>query len=172
MKRLICAVALLVLAGCTSVPSVPTPLQTQRAAIKASGGPFNVTESGNYTLSGCNPPYNGNFAFSGSGSGTFIHRNNEGGTMIGDANTGCPWSGNVKLINALHPRNTISMSLILGKPPLGHNDPCNPGGFQHIMFTVTGGTGRFAHATGSGVLEFACNSNGTYTDQWSGTITF
>ncbi|HET9343878.1 MAG TPA: hypothetical protein VFO25_13295 [Candidatus Eremiobacteraceae bacterium] len=41
------------------------------------------------------------------------------------------------------------------------------------MFTVISGTGKFVNATGSGTVAFTCNSsNGTYTDHWSGTITF
>ncbi len=42
-----------------------------------------------------------------------------------------------------------------------------------MTFTIKGGTGKFAQATGSGTVVFRCfGFRGTYTDTWSGTIKF
>src|SRR4029077_1067331 len=74
IMRWVLIVAVFALAGCSSVSSVPTHLQTEKTAIQASGGSFSVTDSGNYTLSGCAPPDgNGQFHFRGSGTASFLH---------------------------------------------------------------------------------------------------
>jgi hypothetical protein len=42
-----------------------------------------------------------------------------------------------------------------------------------VSYTVDGGTGKFAKATGSGTVTFKCHFNrgsGPYSDQWSGTL--
>ena len=45
---------------------------------------------------------------------------------------------------------------------------CSP----HLAFTVSGGSGIFKDATGSGTIHFSCTGTkrGTYKDNWSGTI--
>jgi hypothetical protein len=172
MMRWISAVAVLLLAGCSAVPTVPAHVQTQRAAIHYSGGPFKMTDSGQFTLRGCAPPDgNGRFLFSGSGSGSFIHSENETGSMNGDVFLGCEWTGTATLVSSAHPRNTITMRLFLRGFGDGTGTPCRPPFLFHVQFTVLSGTGKFAGAMGSGTVAFSCG-NGTYTDQWSGTITF
>jgi hypothetical protein len=166
MIRRIGAVALLILAGCTGVPSIPGH-QAQGAAIKASGGTFSATYSGNYTLSSCSSSNSGHFTFSGSGSGSFIHSSSEDGSMTQSAFS-CVWSGTATLTSKLHPRNRITVRLSLNHTT--RNSPCNPM-HEQVVFIVTGGTGKFANAAGRGTILFSCN-NGNYTDQWSGTITF
>jgi len=171
MIRLISAVAVLLLAGCSAVPSVPTHLHTQGAAIKASGGPFSATFMGHFRLNGCHvPDGEGHFTFEGFGSGSFIHGATESGLMNGDVYTGCPWNGSATLQSTRRTQNSIIMSLSL-QPFFHGNDPCNPGRRQ-VMFTISGGTGRFANATGSGIVVFTCHTDGSFTDQWSGNITF
>jgi hypothetical protein len=172
MKGLVCAVAALVLAGCSAVQSVPSQLQTVRPAIQESGGPFSASYAGHYSLTGCSPPDGeGRFSFDGTGSGSFIHNSTEFGSMGGFVYQGCPWQGTATLLNSAHPLNSITMDLSLAKGLIHPNNPCAPGPNRQIMFTVSGGTGRFRHATGSGTVVFTCNS-GRYTDQWSGTISF
>ena len=166
MKRWTCAVAIFLLAGCSAVPSFPGHQQMQGAVIKASGGAFNASYSGNFSLRGCP---GGQFNISGSGSGSFIHGSSEKGYMSTNPN-GCGWNGYVTLTNALHPRNTIIVNLALINFPF--QSPCSPRFATEVHFVVSSGTGKFAHATGSGKVVFTCHSNGTYTDQWSGTITF
>lgn len=78
MKRLICAVALSFLTGCVAAPSIPTHATTAGDAIRTTGGTFGVSDSGNYHLTKCAPPGGfGLFTFNGSGSGNFIHNEDE-----------------------------------------------------------------------------------------------
>ena len=161
MKRLICAVALLILAGCTAVPSVPTHVQSQTAAIQQSGGAFSGGYAGTYSGGGS---CIARFSFSGSGAASFIHGSTELGSMNAEMQT-CEFVGTATITSKLHPGNTITVGL----GPSG--EPCN---FRTrilgVSFTVRSGTGKFRNATGSGKVKFTCGSG--YTDKWSGTITF
>lgn len=166
MKSWICAAILLVLVGCSAVPSVPSHLLIQRTALPDSGGSFSVNDSGNYIRSGCGPFGAGSFSFRGSGVGTFIHRNKESGHM-GSAKNSCMFSGTAVMVSKRLPANSIAIDLVSSSLPCYH-------GQGNMTFTINGGTGRFAQATGSGTVVFHCSlgNTGTYTDQWSGTITF
>ena len=164
MKRWICAVALVALAGCSAVSSVPPHPQTLGAAIKASGGAFSGGYAGTYT-GGFSCISGAHFNFSGSGIASFIHRSTESGSMTVTSGMSCAYNGMATLTSTFHPSNTIT----IGLGPSGA--PCN---FRTrivgVPFTVTSGTGKFRNATGSGKVKFTCGSG--YTDKWSGTITF
>ncbi len=167
MIRLVLAITMVALVGCTAVSSVPAHLQSVKPALKASGGAFNASYSGNFTLRSCP---GGLFTFSGSGSGSFIRGSSEEGAMSSNQDS-CGWNGQATLTNTLHQRNTITVNLSLGN--FAFTSPCSPRFSNGVHFTVVSGTGRFANATGSGTVKFACNNtSGKYTDQWSGTITF
>jgi hypothetical protein len=174
MARWILVVVVLLVAGCSAVPSVPTHLQNAKAVIQESGGPFSATYSGSYSLRGCtSPDGDGSFKYFGVGTGSFIRKSTESGSLIGDVHQSCKWSGKTTLTSKFHPQNTITMGLSLNGFQLG--TPCAPRFAQKVMFNVLSGTGRFANATGSGTVKFTCsnsNGNGTYSDQWSGTISF
>lgn len=165
MKGWICAASLLALAGCATVPSVPTHSLAQRTALPDSGGTFSVNDSGNYTRSGC-ALFPGHFSFRGSGVGTFIHRNKESGGMSSGRNS-CTMSGSATMVSKGNPSNSITMTIVSNGLPCFRAPPT-------VTFNITGGTGRFARATGSGTVVFHCGfgNSGTYTDVWSGTITF
>lgn len=176
MKRSILVLASLLLAACSAAPTIPSHVQTHDAAIQrsggslgtklvgpANGGAFSASYSGQYSLTPC-----GTFKIVGSGYGSFIHKSSETGTMGIVPNMECnSWSGQATLVNTLRPRNTITVML-----SATGTSPCTPRIGTHVGFGVISGTGRFAHATGGGTIKFTCNSDGTYTDHWSGTISF
>lgn len=171
MTRSIFVISALVLAGCAALPNVPTHPQIQRAAIQQGGGPFSASYSGTQSLRGCVPPDgDGSFKYIGVGFGSFIRKSTESGSLHGDVHQDCLWSGDATITSKFHPQNSITMSLILHGFATG--TPCSPRLGQRVTFTVLSGTGRFANATGSGTVKFACQNNGTYTDQWSGTIAY
>jgi len=167
MKRWICAIAIFFLAGCSAVSSVPTHSLTQRTALPDSGGTFTVNDSGGYYRTGCGGFQSGNFLFRGSGVGTFIHSNKESGDMVSPKNS-CTFSGTAKMMNKVRPANSITIALS------SHSQHCFHSHSTTMTFTINGGTGRFALATGSGTVIFQCGpgGSGAYTDVWSGTISF
>jgi hypothetical protein len=70
-------------------------------------------------------------------------------------------NGTATLTSSVNPANSITVSLA----PEYHSW-CSTGSYR-----VTGGTGSFAGATGSGTVTFACSMfPSTYTDQWKGTL--
>lgn len=172
MIRLISAIGILLLAGCTAVPGVPTHLKTVNSAIQQSGGAFSASHSGNLnTNGGCVPPDgSGTFKFSGKGPGSFIGRNFESGSMFGNVGVGCNWSGSATLTSLAHPGNSLTVGLTLTGFQTGW--PCAPRFGARVKWNVTSGTGKFVHATGNGTVKFTCSGYSTYTDQWSGTISF
>jgi len=77
---------------------------------------------------------------------------------------GCGWHGTATLTSKLNPSNTITANI----QPFRGAAPCG----NLVFFGVTGGTGKFAHASGNGNVRFNCSSDGTYTDRWSGTLKY
>ena len=123
--------------------------QTGAAAITTSGGSFSGHYSGTFTLTECSSTATGSFSFNGSGHASFIH-------------------GPVTIVSALHPHN--SMTVLLQSVGFG-GQPCG----SKMDFQFDGGSGRFALATGSGTHKFSLpcgQSSGTFTDEWTGTLTF
>jgi hypothetical protein len=108
------------------------------------------------------------FSFLGTGSASFIHASSEQGKLR-EANGGCPnatWSGTATLTSSRHPSNTISVSL---KTKQVSGFPCSISG---CSFSVTGGTGKFINAMGSGTVIMTKLGSHSYSDTWSGTITY
>jgi hypothetical protein len=169
-RTLLVGLAVAVLGGCSSgAGSQVAPLGPMlQSAAPAAGGSFSASYSGTYSLSficGQNPQ--GYFKVSGTGSASFLHRSTEAGSMYVKDRCGY-WLGTGTLTSSHNPRNTITVWL--RSVAIGSESPCyNPRGVQ---FSVTGGTGKFAHATGSGTVRFVCNNNGTYTDHWTGTVMY
>ena len=101
-------------------------------------------------------------SFNASGKASFLRHSTESGSL---GSRDCViFSGNSTLASARHSRDTIEVALS-GEIFVLH------GCFStKAQYTVTGGTGRFAHATGSGSFRFKCGS--TRSDTYTGTITF
>ena len=142
-----------------------------QSMLPSRGGAFRAAYAGTYTLGTCSAVHhNGSFQFSGTGSASFLYKSSEMGTMYSYyIPTGCGgWGGSAVLTNTRHPRDSITVSLHGRGSQYAY--PCT-GGQNLCSFSVTGGAGRFAHATGSGTVKMTYN-NGTYTDAWSGTLQF
>jgi len=171
-----------VLAGCAGQPQVgpigasgvddlfPRSVRTEPVA----GGTFSGDYSGKDTLSYCwgKNQFFGVFKYSGAGNASFLHRSQEVDGALnayptGHPPHGSPWSGGVFLTSAKHPQNRISMVLSEAGP--GGITPCG----HTFSYTADGGTGKFVHATGTGNVTIQCYDNyTTYSDQWSGTLSF
>jgi hypothetical protein len=155
-------VALAVVLSLAAVTFVPSKAH-------AAGGQFSAAFSGRIVELSCNPFSGGQFRFSGAGRASFFGRRSkfatENGGLSGTYHVfGCnAWMG-----------GTI---FAIGNPAIGSIDfslssnNITKGCVRGAQFTVTGGTGKFVNAAGSGTVAFSCSGN-TYTDQWSGTITF
>jgi hypothetical protein len=169
----VCAVAIL-LAGCGgsfNTPSTVTAAMPETARTSpASGGAFSGGYSGSFSFTICHGlKSKGVFRFSGTGLVSFLGPSRESGRLHSHQYArpyDCtPWSGSVTLTSSKDPSNSISMSL---KERIPTPNPCQP-----YPYKVTSGTGKFANATGSGTVELICRGmRGTYSDQWSGTISF
>jgi hypothetical protein len=78
----------------------------------------------------------------------------------------CVWSGTATLVSRRHPANSVTVTLGLNDG--SRTSPCSNG----VGFVVKSGTGKFVNASGYGTVTFTCSGSNTYTDQWSGTLTF
>lgn len=163
MTRLIPLVVISMLVGCSAVTTIPTQVQTADTTIRTSGGSFSGAYVGTES-SGFNCVVNQTFTFSGSGSASFIHNSTETGSMEWHG-PGCNMVGRATITNKNHPSNSINVALTYSAPPC-ERFKAGPN------FTIVGGTGKFKTASGDGRVKFTCHPDGTYTDQWSGTITF
>ena len=133
MRTVISAAVIFLLAGCTTVASIPGHQQVQGPAIKASGGAFSASYSGSWTARNfpCQePPIPGSFTFNGTGSGSFIHMSGEHLFFIGCT---VPWGGTATLTSSRFPRSSISATV---DHVLGRSNPCNAFG-KHVDFTST-----------------------------------
>src|SRR5215469_10437181 len=167
MYRWIALVFALSVVGCSSAPTLPAHPShvVGQAKIGDSGGTFIATDSGT-ELNGLSCILGQRQSFSGTGSGTFLHAVTENGFVEWSHDFTCNVNGSATLVSTFHPKNTVNVALTAGHQLCG-------GGFSRaINFRVTSGTGRFAHATGSGTVTFSCHTGGTYTDKWSGTLHF
>ena len=176
MSRLSIAVCFIfLLVGCCGTQTTSVVSGTPLGSVdpNASGGQFSPAYAGSYSFTKClGTQQPGSFSFQGTGSGQFIFKSSETGSMQAvDQGGQCKWTGKATLANTLRPKNSITFRLtgarILGTylPPCGSNS-------KAPSYTVTGGTGKFAHASGSGIVKFTCKSDGTYTDQWVGMLQF
>lgn len=146
-----------------SSPSSFTPL----AAHANAGGAFAAHYAGDFSLTSCTGSTNGHFTFSGKGSGSFINLSSEKGHMVDKRfSVRCVWSGTATLVSRRHPANSFTVTLGLNDG--SRTSPCSNG----VGFVVKSGTGKFVNASGYGTVTFTCSGSNTYSDQWSGTLTF
>jgi len=170
--------AVILLAGCggsqspISASGVSAAMPGTVRTRPASGGGFSGSYTGSASVRSCMFKQSGEFTFSGTGKVTFLHRSAESGELSRPwiiNHCAGSWSGSDTLMSLSDPGNTITMSLTR---VVKHNiiDPCS---LKPYSYKVTGGTGKFAKATGGGTVRFSCHrSLHTYSDQWSGTLSF
>jgi len=64
---------------------------------------------------------------------------------------------------------------LVGRPSMPHDTITGKISGQECSadtYKVTGGTGRYTGATGSGTVTFTCGKHKNYKDMWSGTISY
>ena len=168
----VCVTATL-LSGCgtsqVSSPSAPAA-GTNSGMIRivpASGGGFAGGYSGTGTWT-CHRK-GGSFTASGKGTVSFLGRSNESVRLTSHTHLGgcANWQGLATLKSLRNPRNYINIQ-VLPTGDLGYL--CQFG----ASYQVTGGGGKFAHATGGGRWTCTLNGYGThhYSDRWAGKLKF
>jgi len=162
---LLSAVALASCGGSQTPTATQLPTVTNAATARiepAHGGAFTANYSGTYEYGPCGTDCEES-DFGGHGRASFLGKSTEGVTLTLYA--GHDVTGPATLTSTRIPSNSVSFQLTGGQTL-----PC-PGVGGTLSWTVTGGTGKFAQATGSGTMTFKCVPSG-YSDEWSGTLSF
>jgi len=174
LRRIFAVAAVIVLAACNAAQNVSPNVG---AGSNSGLGPariifnharkFTAAYSGTYTKSGdCSAT--AMFTYKGNGHAKFLHSSSEQISMTwfcGSQDV----TGSAMLTSVQHPGNSITASVSSSD----FKGPCY--GFT-MTFTVTGGTGRFRRASGSGTIVLHSHSSEflsySYSDKWSGTLKF
>jgi len=164
-----CFVFALLISGCSGAsfaPGASTGAAANRQMPNTGGGAFTATYSGSSSFSDCTGTGNGYFKFRGKGRAVYLNRSIEVGKLTGTrSGSHCVWSGNATLRSRHHSKNSVTFSLGLNGDR--YHNPCN----NALGFVVKRGSGKFLNASGYGTVTFSC-SNSTYSDAWSGTLTY
>lgn len=166
--RLFSIAALLVgfAAGCSGTT---VPQSGAKNAQRETGGGFVAQYDGHFTSLQCSAGSSGRFTFEGTGRAEYAQTSVEIGKLTAHSAAGiCQWNGEGRLASIRHPADSVLVTLSLNDG-IGFG-PCTDG----VHYAVKRGTGRFAHASGSGTLLFVCigAGHGTLIDSWSGTLAF
>ncbi|MBV9720194.1 MAG: hypothetical protein JOZ77_12815 [Candidatus Eremiobacteraeota bacterium] len=163
----------MVTAACSAAQNVsPNVGVSSNAPLGAShiisnhGGKFSAAYTGTYSKSGdCSAE--AFFDYEGNGNAKFLHSSSEQLSL-----TWYCFSPNVigsaTLTSVRHPGDSITAKV----SSTDFKSPCY--GFT-MSFMVTGGTGRFQHASGSGTMvvkRLGRKCIYSYSDKWSGTLKF
>lgn len=147
-------------------------LGVSAAPAMADQMPFNDSVSGTLQITGAGPNGPTSAFYSGSGSGTGLG----GSQMQGNITVTGP--GCTNGFTATHSDTLTSASgakLYVAISETSCPEPANPSIFDCSgTWVVSGGTGRFALATGSGTwsgrLQFTSPSGGVFTSRYVGTL--
>jgi hypothetical protein len=161
--------AALLLAGCaggqvvgpSSMKQLANPAAPKSAASQLSGGAFSASYSGHYSVHTC-VPCPARWRFRGSGNAKFLRPSDERMNWTFVLGFLHSEPANSAKLTSLHSKmDSIKVTISVRHECNGSN-----------RYKVTGGTGRFAHATGSGTITTTCKGlpRGAYSDQWSGTL--
>jgi hypothetical protein len=171
LRQALAVAAVIVLTACNAAQNVSPSVGTDsNSGLEATRmifnreGKFAAEYSGTYSKSGdCS--LTATFTYNGNGHANFLHSSSEHLSLLWYCGSG-GLTGSATLTSAQHPGNSITASV-------SSNDfkgPCY--GFT-MSFTVTGGTGRFRRASGSGTIVFPSSEcMYSYSDKWRGTLKF
>ena len=172
LPQSLAVVAVIVLAACNGARNVsPNVGAGSNSRLRPTrivfnhGGRFRAAYSGTYSKSGdCSDT--ATFTYKGNGNARFLHSSSE--------ETKFTWfcgsrgaTGSATLTSTQVPRDSVTASV----SSTNFDGPCD--GFT-MSFKVTGGTGRFRHASGSGTIVFTPSSecSYSYSDKWRGRLKY
>jgi hypothetical protein len=130
------------------------------APSQGAGGAFSASYSGAYLLHG--RPSSFTVTFSGNGKASFLGASAESGKELIEcpSPSRCTGSGSATLVSHFRPADSVMATLSC-------TETCGV-----WKWSLSGGTGKFAHATGSGKWTIRPHRPGGYTDQWTGTLNY
>lgn len=174
LRRFLGVVAVIVLAACDAAQSVAPNVDAgsnsrlgPTRVISNHGGRFRAAYSGSYSKSGdCSAT--AMFAYKGTGNARFLHSSSEQIKLTWVCGTP-DVTGSATLTSDRGSRDSITANV----SSTDFKSPCYG---SRLSFTVTGGTGRFRHASGSGTIALHRPSSEclsySYSDKWRGTLKF
>ncbi|MBV8149790.1 MAG: hypothetical protein JO092_11900 [Candidatus Eremiobacteraeota bacterium] len=162
-------------AGCggpqAQSPNVSPPLQSSakqspESLKRAAGGSFAASYAGSASQQQCHKVFYEVFictqSFAGKGSGSFIHRSSISGSYTcEEGRYGSGGSAQFTFVSKKHPEDSFNATM------------STKGKFCLLgaTYTVSGGTGKFANASGSLTALFLIKGS-TFTASWKGTLNF
>ncbi len=141
---------------------------TLAGPVQAAGGALSAHHSGTATPVGSCNTSSCTVDVSGTGTATFIGANKETGQLSATFNGGScgSGSGTLTMTSSSNPANSVTAA-VAGRVCLNFLTLS-----IRVTYTITGGTGTFAHAAGSGHIKATASLSGSYHDRWSGTLTY
>jgi hypothetical protein len=173
LRQSLAVAAIVVLAACDAEqnvsPSVGAASNSrlgQTGIVSNHGGRLTAAYSGTYSRSGdCS--LTAMLTYKGDGKAKFLHVSSEQLRLSWYCGSGDA-AGSATLTSVQHPRDSITARV----SSADFKDSCD--GFT-MSYSVTGGTGRFRRASGSGTIALSTLSSQcaySYSDKWSGTLKF
>lgn len=176
LRQAFAVVGVIVLAACDAAQDVsPNVGAGSNSRVRPTrvvfdhGGRFTAAYSGSYSKSGdCSAT--AMFTFEGNGNARFLHSSSEQIKLTwfcGSRDV----TGSATLTSSQVPGDSITSSV-------SSTDFMSPCYDFTLSFAVTGGTGRFRRASGSGTIVLhrlssdCSSSSSSYSDKWRGTLKF
>ena len=168
LRQFLAVVAVIVVAACNTAQNVSpnvgagsnSRLGPTRIIVNREGR-FTAAYSGTYSMFGdCS--ITRMFTYKGNGNAKFLHSSSEQIKLTwycGSQNA----TGSATLTSIRLPGDSIAASV-------SSTDFKGPGSGFTASFKVTGGTGRFRRASGSGTIVSSKFESYSYSDKWRGTL--
>lgn len=156
--------ALLSISGCSHTSGTSSPLLPAQSSHRStSGGPFTASYSGRGII-GCYGDIDYSFTLKGEGYGTFV----QASTLLsgyGLCQEKITWHDTFTITSTSQSGDSINVS-VSGKPTVCEHDDKLQG-----SYTISGGSGKFASATGSGSVTLHLGKR-HFQAHFNGTLTF